>query len=263
MRGFQSWDGEGSRGLPGQEERNPVFDLHYPKAETPGRRKTNARSLLGALDGTIYNSAMLDWAKIGEILQPFRLELSPRQLSQIQAYLELLLRWNRRINLTSLKNEEECLTRHFGESLFAAGTNKLEGNLVDVGSGAGFPGLALKIAFPELSVTLLEPAGKKRAFLKEAARACGMSQVEVRSERLEEFAPGAAGRFDVATMRALGQVSESVRLLVPCLKKNGLMVLWLGQGQIAGLSDTALKWQDPVPIPLSTNRVILAGRGPS
>ena len=114
---------------------------------------------------------------------------SPRfRPAKLSITFRLLLRWNEKINLTAIRNPAECVTRHFGESLFLAHHVNLQGSLLDIGSGAGFPGLALKIVFPELSVTLLEPVTKKRAFLKEAARVCGFSQVSVRGERLEESA---------------------------------------------------------------------------
>jgi 16S rRNA (guanine527-N7)-methyltransferase len=231
----------------------------------PSRRRrrlaTSAgRRQVGPLDETVYNPCMLDEAQAREILQPFGLTLSSRQLAQVLAYLELLLRWNRRINLTALTRPEECLTRHFGESLYLARAVKIEGSLLDVGSGAGFPGLALKIVFPELAATLLEPTGKKRAFLKEAARACGFDAVEVRPERLQEFAPGSTGRFEAATVRALGEVPETLRLLAPCLKPGGRMCLWLGCSQAAALaSTTKIEWQAHVALPLSKSRIILIG----
>lgn len=204
---------------------------------------------------------MLDQERAREILLPFGLELSARQIEQILAYLELLLRWNRRINLTAVRAPEDCLTRHFGESLFLARCAALEGRLLDVGSGAGFPGLALKIVFPELAATLLEPVAKKRAFLKEAARACGFSSIEVRPERFQEYAPGAGRSFDTVTMRAVGQASEAVRRLAPCLKPGGRLCLWLGRSQLASIAhhQGLLKWQDPISIPISRERVILIG----
>ncbi|MGH9403017.1 MAG: 16S rRNA (guanine(527)-N(7))-methyltransferase RsmG, partial [Terriglobia bacterium] len=88
----------------------------------------------------------------------------------MSTYLGLLLRWNEKINLTAIRTPEECVTRHFAESLFLARHEQLNGRLLDIGSGAGFPGLALKVAVPELAVTLLEPVAKKRAFLKEVVR---------------------------------------------------------------------------------------------
>ena len=86
-------------------------------------------------------------------------------------------------------------------------------------------------------------------------------QADVRADRLAEFAPSAAGRFDAATMRALGQVPESVRILQPCLRPGGKVYLWLGSGQVASLADSsrAMEWLEPINLPLSENRVILIG----
>src|SRR3990172_6627889 len=121
---------------------------------------------------------MLSVSRVSNLLEPFGLDLHRHQIEQVRAYLELLMRWNQRINLTAIRTPEGCATRHFGESLYLARWVELRGKLLDIGSGAGFPGLALKICSPELAVTLLEPVAKKRAFLKEVARACGFSEVE-------------------------------------------------------------------------------------
>ena len=175
---------------------------------------------------------MLDEATVRQLLEPFGLNLSSDQISQLIAYLELLLRWNKKINLTGIRDWESCVTRHFGESLYLGRWVGLNGRLLDIGSGAGFPGLSLKIIFPDLSVTLLEPVAKKRAFLKEVARVCGMNFVEVRRERLEDFACGqSAPVYDAATARAVGHLEELLPLAWPCLKSGGEIFLWLGHQQ--------------------------------
>lgn len=208
---------------------------------------------------------VLDETHLRNLLEPFGLNLSPLQANQVLTYLHLLLRWNQKINLTAIRNEEECVTRHFGESLFIASHVELHGSLLDIGSGAGFPGLALKIAFPELSVTLLEPVAKKRAFLKEAARSCGFNQVQVRGERLEDLVSTTpAPTFDFATMRAVGNLEVLVPLAARCLNSGGNLLLWLTQPQTAVLSSIGcgLEWPDPLPIPLSSTAVICSGVKP-
>ena len=197
---------------------------------------------------------MLSETRLRQLLEPFGLDLSSAQAEQILAYLHLLLRWNQKINLTAIRSPEECVTRHFGESLFIARYVELRGHLLDIGSGAGFPGLALKIAFPKIAVTLLEPVVKKRAFLKEAARVCGFGPVEVRSERLEDLAGVTpAPAFDFATMRAVGNLDVLVPRAAQCLKPGGSLLLWLTQKQAVGLTqiESGLKWSEPVPIPLT------------
>jgi len=202
---------------------------------------------------------MLSASRIQKLLQPFGLQLDSHQVSQLKTYLELLLRWNARINLTAIRNAEECVTRHFGESLFLSCHEQLRGRLLDIGSGAGFPGLALKIIFPKLETTLLEPVAKKRAFLKEVARQCDFEKVVVSSQRLEEIS-GSDLRFDTATARAVGQIERLVTQAASILVQDGKFHLWLSREQAASLKrHTALQWVRQVDIPLSRGRVILTG----
>ena len=97
---------------------------------------------------------MLGETTVRQLLRPFGLDLSSNQIGQLSAYLELLVRWNQKINLTAIRDRETCVTRHFGESLYLGRSAELDGRLLDIGSGAGFPGLSLKILFPGLVVTL-------------------------------------------------------------------------------------------------------------
>jgi len=205
---------------------------------------------------------MLSEESARRALLPFGLDLNSTQLAQLLTYLNLLLCWNRRINLTAIRDPELCVTRNFGESLYLARWVGLYGRLLDIGSGAGFPGLALKIPFPMLSVTLLEPVAKKRAFLKEVARACGMPAVEVRGERLNDFSrlvmqPG----FDAATTRAVGHLDELVPLVRQCLKPGGSILVWVSQQQGRDLcrGKHGVDWGNPIPIPLSYQREIRCG----
>jgi 16S rRNA (guanine527-N7)-methyltransferase len=179
---------------------------------------------------------VLDESTLRQLLEPFGLSLSNHQSGQLIAYLELLLRWNQKINLTALPDSHSCVRRHFGESLYLGRWVELKGKLLDIGSGAGFPGLCLKIIFPELQVTLLEPVAKKRAFLKEVARVCGMKWVEVRRERLADFAgAGVAPLFDAVTARAVGHLEELIPLAGRCLKEGGDLFLWLSRRQTINL----------------------------
>ena len=180
---------------------------------------------------------MLTEAAVRQLLEPFGLTLSTEQTGQVVFYLELLLRWNKKINLTSICDPSDCVRRHFGESLYLGRCVELSGELLDIGSGAGFPGLCLKMLFPELAVTLLEPVAKKRGFLKEAARVCGMRGVEVRRQRLEEFAEsaGAAEAYDSATARAVGNLAELILHASRCLKTGGGLFLWLSRRQASTL----------------------------
>ncbi len=205
---------------------------------------------------------MLRENDIQRLLQPFGLALSSWQTEQVLTYLGLLLAWNRRINLTAVCRAEDCITRHFGESLLVSHYVNLIGRLLDIGSGAGFPGLALKIVSRDLHLTLLEPSSKKRAFLKEVARCCHWDSVEVRAERLEEFVrQNPRYPFDFVTVRAVGSLGRLIPHAIRTLREGGRLCLWLGKGQsqVALGVAQALDWQDPIPIPLSRERQIWIG----
>lgn len=127
-------------------------------------------------------------------------EATPEQLRLFRIHYELLLRWNRKINLTAIREPKEILRRHFAESAFVTRVLKLgPGTLVDVGSGAGFPGVPIKIMSPETRVVLVESVQKKAAFLKEVVRGLALGGLEVFAGRLE--AVGLKG--DWLTMRAV------------------------------------------------------------
>jgi 16S rRNA (guanine527-N7)-methyltransferase len=206
---------------------------------------------------------MLSPQTVRELLKPFDVQLSGTDLDKIQQYLDLLLRWNRKINLTSVRTPEECLTRHFGESFLLARLFPLVGRLLDIGSGAGFPGLALKLISPNLEVVLLEPVAKKRAFLKEAARICGLDRVRVVGERLEDFSRHEDSRsFDIITARAVGGLEKLVPLAAGLLRPAGRLCLWVGRQQVKKIvqENSGFQWMEPLAIPGSNERVILVGR---
>jgi 16S rRNA (guanine527-N7)-methyltransferase len=179
---------------------------------------------------------MLDEATVRRLLEPFGLDLKDHPMGQLLAYLELLQRWNEKINLTGIRDASVAVSRHFGESLYLSRWVELRGGLLDIGSGAGFPGLCLKIAFPQLRVTLLEPIGKKRAFLKEVARVCGMSEVEVRADRIEDFAAATSGPlYESASARGVGGLDGLIPAAARRLVREGDLFLWLGEAQAGEL----------------------------
>ena len=200
------------------------------------------------------------------LLKPFGIELDNHQMGQVMVYLELLLRWNKHLNLTGIHDESECVVKHFGESFYVCRYTRLRGRLLDIGSGAGFPGLALRIIFPDLHVVLLEPVAKKRVFLKEVARFCEFDRVEVRDERLEEFVrEHPVPSFQVATSRAVGHFSDLLPLAARCLVPGGRLFLWISQQQGGELSNpqcnqgVGFDWGRPTPIPRSNHCEIWCG----
>jgi 16S rRNA (guanine527-N7)-methyltransferase len=182
-------------------------------------------------------------------------------LSQVAAYLDLLLRWNARTNLTAIREPQEIVTRHFGESFFAARqivpAGKSPQTLADVGSGAGFPGLAIKLWAPQLEVTLIESHQKKATFLREVVRSLNLTGIEVVAKRAETV----DRTFDIVTLRAVEHFGEALLSSDKLLNPAGSFVLLIGEDQAAPARAAlpALKWDDTVIIPNSQRRVVLIG----
>jgi 16S rRNA (guanine527-N7)-methyltransferase len=207
----------------------------------------------------------MDTERIGELLLPFfgGPALSGAQLNQLSLYLDHLLKWNAKINLTAVRDPEEIVTRHFGESLFAARhllvePMVLKSSIIDIGSGAGFPGIPLKIWAPGLKLTLIESNHKKVAFLREAARLLKMSDTEVLPIRAEV----ANTKADLVTLRAVERFEQVLPTARHLMNADGLLALLVGANQekaaLIVLPD--LVWETPLPIPLSQSRVLLIGR---
>lgn len=209
---------------------------------------------------------MLDAARIAALLEPFVAPVSPELASQLQIYLDLLLRWNARINLTAVRDPEQIVTRHFGESLFAARALRDAGafsssavTLADVGSGAGFPGLPIKLFVPEIRLTLIESHNKKATFLREAIRAMDLKEAEVfcgRSESWEQTA-------NVVTLRAVEKFEIALGGISNLLAPGGTVGLLIGARQVSvaqGLLGSSWNFSKPIPIPLGNERVLLVGK---
>jgi len=200
-------------------------------------------------------------AVISRALAPFGLEPSPALAAAIRQYVELLLRWNRKISLTSITDPQEILQRHFAESLFAARAIPItRGRLVDIGAGAGFPGLALKLVAPELEVALIEPSMKKSAFLAEVVRALALTGVKIISKRIEELSD-LEGGADFVTCRAVRADKRMLAWSRKALAAGGKCVLWVGTEDAAALQkESQWSWQPPITVPMSTGRVLLVGQ---
>jgi 16S rRNA (guanine527-N7)-methyltransferase len=201
--------------------------------------------------------------RIAELLAPF-LEgapLSDRQLEAVGTYLDLLLKWNSKINLTAIRDPEAIITRHFGESLFAARNlfprSAGSESAIDVGSGAGFPGLPLKIWNGALELTLVESNQRKAVFLREVARALALSGVKVLAERAAELSASA----DLVIFRAVERFEQILPTAQRLMKPQGRLVLLIGDSQAQSARDalTDLQWEPPLRIPLSRNLSLLVG----
>src|SRR5580692_9690293 len=269
-------------------------------------------------------------ARIAELLRPFlsasqnschseernheeSAVLSPTQLQHISTYIDLLLRWNARINLTAIRDPEEIVTRHFGESLFAARhlfpeearlgyreradlqgrvrhteeTGALAPEVItaaDLGSGAGFPGIPIKLWAPHLALTLIESNHKKSAFLGEVVRSLTLMNVNMFPGRAEQLLPqhavsDAAGNapsgrtgihqqsldragFDLVTLRAVERFASILPVAASLVCPGGRLALLIGTSQLdqAQASLPTLAWDSPLPIPQSQSRTLLIAR---
>ncbi|MGH9579084.1 MAG: 16S rRNA (guanine(527)-N(7))-methyltransferase RsmG, partial [Terriglobales bacterium] len=175
--------------------------------------------------------AAMDAQEISRLIAPFVSSpgLSAKQLNAISIYIDILLRWNRKINLTAVRKPEEIVTRHFGESLFAA-RHLLEGGalrVMDVGSGAGFPGLPLKIHAPAIRLTLIESHSRKAAFLREVIRALQLADAEVFAGRAEEF----RGSGELITLRAVEKFERALPVAARIMAPRSRMALLIGERQ--------------------------------
>jgi len=281
--------------------------------------------------------------RIAALLAPFLgsandHRLTATDLSSISTYIDILQRWNARINLTAIRNEEDVVTRHFGESLFAArhlfpgrkhlriaaeacsersrrgcpaertsveertlggksalyfddrkhnrkhnrGRAALQGReskqeakgalapavandqrprtddavgVADIGSGAGFPGIPIKLWAPEIALTLIESNYKKAAFLKEVTRSLTLTNINIQNNRAESL-PEAS--FDVVTLRAVERFESILPVAARLVAPKGRLALLIGQAQFppAQSALAALDWSDPIPVPASQSRVL-------
>jgi 16S rRNA (guanine527-N7)-methyltransferase len=272
-----------------------IADLLQPFLESgPDRRHSDS-----AITGAPSRGCHSEPATAGE--EPA--VLSTAQLESISTYIDILLRWNARINLTAIRNPEDIVPRHFGESLFAArqllpaGLETLQDprenreghgfsrataaqerralapeaakgrrladqrpatpdhlSVADVGSGAGFPGLPLKLWAPQVSLTLIESNYKKATFLREVVRSLTLTDVDIKNTRAEELSE----TFDLVTLRAVEDFDSILPIAATLVAPGGQLALLIGSSQVSNaltlLPDVS--WATPIPIPLSRARVL-------
>ena len=236
----------------------------------------------GASFRPVLQSTLMSPARIAELLHPFLGDSSQKQpqiAADISTYIDILLRWNSRLNLTAIRDPEAIVTRHFGESLFAArilfpdatgdrnhdraaaptndqrpATNDRL-SVADVGSGAGFPGVPLRLWAPEISLTLIESSHKKATFLRELARALTLTDINIQNVRAEILSPSS---FDLVTLRAVERFDTVLPAAAALVKPSGRLALLIGSNQQDRAQNLLpdWSWQAPLPIPLSCARVV-------
>ena len=175
---------------------------------------------------------------------------------KFSVYLALLLRWNTRINLTAVRDPQEVLTRHFLESIAAAralppGLR----TLLDLGSGAGFPGIPIALCRPEISVTLAESQNKKAAFLQEAVRTLSLT-ARVFAGRAETLSEA----FDCVTLRAVDRMTQAIATASDLVSPNGWLAIMTSSAQARSVQIANFQWTDPVILPGSDRRILTIGR---
>ena len=241
----------------------------------------------------------MDAARIAALLVPFLDRPLPAPaLEQISIYIDLLLRWNARINLTAVRHPEQIVTRHFGESFFLArhlfpaepgartllsaksdeGTPPDEGapliaqvamsgkpshplQVLDLGSGAGFPALPLKIWSPNIRLTLVESNHKKATFLREAVRSLTLINVNVIAERAETLVRLGPPQADIVTLRAVERFDTALPLAIRFLAPAARIALLIGASQLPTLPKLAptIDWRQPISVPQSRAKVLAIG----
>lgn len=212
--------------------------------------------------------ARMEADRIATLLEPFLggTPLPTGLVVQLQTYLDLLLRWNVRMNLTAVRDPEQIVTRHFGESLFAARVLRDAGalssssgfspSLADIGAGAGFPGVPIKLAAPEVGLTLIESQNKKATFLREVIRSLGVEGAEVFCGRAEDWKQTA----NIVTLRAVERFESALPIAASLVAEGGFLCLLLGAEQAQSVQPvlgTGWHLSPTVPIPESKGRIVL------
>lgn len=151
------------------------------------------------------------------------INIKNNQVEQLEKYYELLIDWNERINLTSIIKKEDVYLKHFYDSITLIKTIDLNNNvsICDIGTGAGFPGLVLKIVFPNLRVTLVDSLNKRIVFLKEVIKILELENIVVINSRGEDFAKKNKEAYDIVTCRAVAKLCIISEICIPLVKVGG------------------------------------------
>ena len=194
-------------------------------------------------------------------LGEFQIVINSQQVVLIQQYMKMLLRWNEKLNLTAIRNPLEILYRHFCESMFSAGAIPVDkGRLADIGSGPGFPGIALKIIRPELELCLVESNIKKGTFLAEVVRELQLSNTRVLISRYEELGEELAP-LDYVCSRALGEFGPFLEWAASDRLAANQVILWIGGRDLEEAQKSRQwDWKEPILIPQSLQRYLLVGK---
>ncbi|MGB8032189.1 MAG: 16S rRNA (guanine(527)-N(7))-methyltransferase RsmG [Terracidiphilus sp.] len=199
-------------------------------------------------------------SRLNDLLQKAGLAPPDDQtVSQFEVYLSLFVRWNERLNLSSVRDEESLISRHIIESIVVARSLPAEiATLLDFGSGGGLPGIPIALCRPQVAVTLAESKGKKAAFLQEAVRALGIA-AKVHSDRAEKLHAG----FDCVALRAVEKMPKAVAAAAKLVAPQGWLALMTTDAGLTELQTAAgpqFRWDSPIRLPESESRILALGR---
>lgn len=197
---------------------------------------------------------------IRRALGEYQIAVDGEQILLIQRYMRILRQWNEKLNLTAIRDPLEILYRHFCESMHAAVVLPLaSGRLADIGSGAGFPGVPLKIIRPELELFLVDSNIKKGTFLAEVVRDLELVNTRVLISRYEELSEELAP-LDYVCSRAVGEFGPFLDWAASEQLSARRTLLWIGGRDIEEVKkSTDWDWQEPIPVPQSLRRYLLVG----
>ncbi len=160
--------------------------------------------------------------ELRDCLKSCGINITDEQLKQLDTYADMLISYNEKINLTAITEKDQIYEKHFYDSLLLSFARTMEGCLVDVGTGAGFPGVVLKIVYPDLKVILLEPLNKRCIFLNELIKTLGLKDIEVINSRGEDYALSHREEYDMVTARAVTNLNALIEIAGAMVKVGGI-----------------------------------------
>jgi len=202
--------------------------------------------------------------RLNELLQKAGLApLDDETAHKFEVYISLFVRWNKKLNLSSVRDEEGILSRHFIESIAVAQSLSPEvATLLDFGSGAGLPGIPIALCRPRIAVTLAESQVKKAAFLQEALRVLGI-EARVHADRAETLSEVPNQVFDCVVLRAVEKMPKAVAAAVKLVAPQGWLALMTTDANLAELQTAAgqqFHWKEPDRLPGSESRILALGQ---
>lgn len=163
--------------------------------------------------------------EIEQLFQRLNFQINSEQLEKLEKYYHLLISWSKKMNLTTILNEIDIYQKHFFDSLLLSNKANLSNQkFCDLGTGAGFPGVVIKIFFPRIKLYLIEPSQKRVTFLRELIKTLELNEVEIINERAENISKQYWEFFDIITARAVAKLNILLELAIPMLKVSGIFI---------------------------------------